>query len=348
MDEYTQSIDLKFISNIDDIQQQLSDLKTNLKANFTVSGQSNVESNNINDESTLQFAEAINEFVRGNDFLNEMVSVQLPTTWGSMVAKITKGLLSMFQKAWDELDEMFSYNYLSNSSVRDLRLTWGLDAGEAYAYSTAADMMGISSLEDFSFMNEAELATFEKASNRLYEVWSEYGNDTELSDALMDFKVEMQVLKVELLQPFLEVLTAPETKEVIKEFIDYLPDFISALIDISKGLTEWLTEKGLIARRTKTNNYHELYEEEMTKSSEERDYQALAEAYNEISNRPYGEMSVEQYKKMFERDETLRNISTSVANNIQIFVDGVKQKFTEKSETNKNVYSAQTNQYYSG
>lgn len=244
MDEYTQGINLKFISNIDDIQKQLNGLKSNFQANFITGGKSTVEA--YNEKSVIQFAEAINEFVDGNNFLSELIKVDFPTTWGSMVAKIGKGissaLLSIFKSAWDEMEEMISYNYISNQSVRQLRLTWGLDAGEAYAYDTAADIMGLSSLEDYSFMSTDELAIFQKASNRLYEVWEAAGaGDTELSDAMVEFKVELEVMKVQLLQPFLKILSSEEFKAALSDLVDALPSMVETAVLIGTKIADWIT-----------------------------------------------------------------------------------------------------------
>ncbi len=244
MDEYTQGINLEFISNIDSIQKQLNGLKTNFQANFTTSGKSTAEA--YNEKNTIQFAEAINEFVDSSDFLSNLVKIDLPVTWGSMVAKIGKGisgaLLGVFKSAWDEMEEIISYNYLSNSSVRQLRLTWGLDAGEAYSYDTVADMMGVSSLEDFSFMSAGELTVFEKASNRLYEVWGAAGaGDVELSDAMLEFKVELEVMKVQLLQPFLKVLSGEEFKTALSNLIDALPSMVETAVLIGTKITDWVT-----------------------------------------------------------------------------------------------------------
>lgn len=258
MDEYKQGIDLQFMSNIDEIQQQLNELKTNIRLNFDSSGKSVSGDSSPFPEEISKFQKAVTVFKQSTNSINEFFGTQLPTSFEDAFKSALRGLGSLLKNAWNELDTMFSYNYLSDSDVRNLRLTWGLDAGEAYTYSTVADMMGIESLEDFAFMSDAELATFEKASNKIYEVWSEYGTDTELSDALMEFKVEMQVLKIEMLKPLMNVLTEERTKAAIKKFIDYLPDFLEALITIAEGLTNWLTGNGYA--ETEQNVYDALDE----------------------------------------------------------------------------------------
>lgn len=352
MNEYKQGIDLQFMSNIDEIQQQLNEMKTNIRLNFDSSGKSVNDDGGLLPKEMSKFQKAVAVFKQSTNSINEFFGVQLPTSFEDVFKSALSGLGSLLKSAWSELDTMFSYNYLSDSDVRNLRLTWGLDAGEAYTYSTVADMMGIESLEDFAFMSDAELATFEKASNKIYEVWSEYGTDTELSDALMDFKVEMQVLKIEMLKPLMNVLTEERTKEAIKKFIDYLPDFLEALITIAEGLTNWLTSNGWYSAKEKTVDYIETYDEELKKSTEERDWEALVEKYNATNNPrnlPGADISVEDYKKMVERDEALQNWSISTANNIEIFIDGVKQKLTQTSSSNdKQTYSARTTNYAGG
>lgn len=233
MNEYTQNIKLEFVSNIDDIQKRLDELKTNIDTNFTSSGAPNVGGKESFSKEMYEFKDVLSTFKSSIGKLNDLFMIQMPTSWSDAMVKVTKGLISMVKKAFAEMDEMFKYNYLSSQSVRDLRLTWGLNPSEAYAYSNVADMMGISSLEDFSFMSDEELAVFQKSAERLYNVWEEYGSDRSLSDALMEFKVEMQVLKVEVLKPFLEVLTQSEVKENIKTFIGYLPKLTEALVDFT-------------------------------------------------------------------------------------------------------------------
>ena len=233
MNEYTQNISLEFVSNIDEIQKQLDELKTNINTNFTSSNVPNVGGKESFSKEIYEFKDTLSTFKSSVGKLNDLFMIQMPTSWSDAMVKVTKGLISMVKKAFAEMDEMFSYNYLSSQSVRDLRLTWGLNPGEAYAYSNVADMMGISSLEDFSFMSDEELAIFQKSAERLYNVWEEYGSDRSLSDALMEFKVEMQVLKIEVLKPFLEVLTQSEVKENIKTFIGYLPKLTEALVDFT-------------------------------------------------------------------------------------------------------------------
>ena len=233
MNEYTQNIKLEFVSNIDDIQKRLDELKTNIDTNFTSSNAPNVGGKEGFSKEMYEFKDTLSTFKSSVGKLNNLFMVQMPTSWSDAMVKVTKGLLNMVKKAFAEMDEMFKYNYLSSQSVRDLRLTWGLDPGEAYAYSNVADMMGISSLEDFSFMSDEELAVFQKSAERLYNVWEEYGSDRSLSDALMEFKVEMQVLKIEVLKPFLEVLTQSEVKENIKTLIGELPKLIEILVNFT-------------------------------------------------------------------------------------------------------------------
>lgn len=282
MNEYKQGIDLQFLSNIDEIQQQLSDLKTNIKLNFDSSGKSVNDDDGFLPEEMSKFQKAVAVFKQSTNSINEFFGIQIPTSFGDLFKNALSGLGSLLKNAWNELDTMFSYNYLSDSDVRNLRLTWGLDAGEAYTYSTVADMMGIESLEDFVFMSDTQLATFENAANKIYNVWSEYGTDTELSDALMDFKVEMQVLKIEMLKPLMNVLTEERTKEAIKKFIDYLPDFLEALITIAEGLTNWLV----------SNDYVEA-ERDIYDTLDEYD-KAFTETYGDTFGKLFGPTELEK------------------------------------------------------
>lgn len=240
MDEYTQNINLEFVSNIDEIQKQLDELKTNINANFTSINTPDVGAKKGFSKEMYEFKDTLTTFKNSVGKLSELFMVQMPTSWSDAMMKVTKGLIGMVKKSFAEMDEMFSYNYLSSQSVRNLRLTWGLNPGEAYAYSNVADMMGISSLEDFSFMSDEELAIFQKSTERLYNVWEEYGSDRSLSDALMEFKVEMQVLKIEVLKPFLEVLTQSEVKENIKTLVGELPDLIEALVNFTTKFTSMI------------------------------------------------------------------------------------------------------------
>lgn len=348
MNEYTQGIDLQFMSNIDEIQQQLNDLKTNFQANFTASGKSTFETTEGEEKNTIMFAEAINNFVGSNDFLSELINFQLPTTWGSMIAKLGKGLINLFSKAWDQMQEMFSYNYLSSQSVRELRLTWGLDAGEAYAYDTVADMMGISSLEDFSFMSEEELAVFQKSANKLYEIWSEYGSDTTLSDAIMEFKVNMEVLKIEMLKPLMEILNDEQSKEAIITFMKNLPDFLTKLTDVVTGLVKWLTSKGVYDQEA-TEEYVEKFE------GTPFEYTSYELKFLDWLIKKTGGEESNLYdtfngKKIVEEIASNGAANTTNVNN-NIYIDGkevASESKTYSSSKVNNNYSAQTNYYYGG
>ncbi len=243
MDEYTQSVDLKFISNIDDIVDQVKDLKKfseNMKANFTPSGTSSMELEEETSNAVFEFSKAVNDWVRSTEGVSELINVQLPTSWAGMVTGIAKGLLNVFRKAWDELNEMISYNYLSDSNVRKLRLTYGLDAGEAYSYSKVADIMGISSLEDFSFMDDNQLALFQETAQEFMDIYSEYATDGDLTNGIYQFNIEMEKLKVEALKPMLEAIN--QNKESIITFINNLPEYLSSLISLLTNLLQWLGE----------------------------------------------------------------------------------------------------------
>ena len=366
MDEYTKGIELKFKSNIDNIIDQVEGLKKDAEEifmNFSPSGKSTVEETKDSEEFTnsiFKFSKSVNEWAQKQEGLSELLTVQLPTSWMGVGTSLAKSAISMFKKAFEELNEMFSYSYLSNKAVRELRLTYGLDAGEAYSYSKAADIMGISSLEDFSFMTDEQYSLFQKTAQSFQSLYDEYGSDEEFNEQMYEFQVELERLKIEVLKPFLEIII--NNKETIMNFIDYFPTLLQNLIDISTGLVAWLTKNSFVSARIAASEYKSLYSEEMAKDEEERDYEKLVEQYNKVSARPYGDMDVEQYKKMVKQQEYLKNggwkdmivqffsslgnlggASIGAAKLIKIFINGEEQTLTETSSSNtEENYAAKT------
>ena len=336
MDEYTQNIKLEFISNIDEIEKRLGELKTNIDTNFTSFNTSDAGDKKGFSKEMYEFKDTLNTFKNSVSKLSELFMVQMPTSWSDAMMKVTRGLIGMVKKSFAEMDEMFSYNYLSSQSVRNLRLTWGLNPGEAYAYSNVADMMGISSLEDFSFMSDEELAIFQKSAERLYGVWEEYGSDRSLSDALMEFKVEMQVLKIEVLKPFLEVLTQSEVKENIKILVGKLPDLIEALVNFTTKFINMML--GGEEKESKTQKkVEEMYQGRNVPSY------VLKQKSTELEWSPkvLGWLK-NSYSNLMKNDTTDKAKADTPKNTITIdnYIDGVKKSSnTVEYSGNKNDYA---------
>lgn len=331
MQEYTKDINLNFKSNIKNIKQQLAEMEQSFSEitsnQFDGSGKPNSEPSPGFSKSIFEFSEAVNDFIRNTDGLQELFTVELPTTWTGMFSKVTKKLMNLFSQAWDELDTMMSYNYLSNESVRELRLTYGLDAGESYAYSKIADIMGISSLEDFTFMSDKEYELFNKYYQEFYGMFEEYGSDEGLSDSVLEFKVSMESLKIEILKPFLEVINSPEVRQNIKTLIRTIPQLLEKLVDFATTLV------GLVVNKDEREKETEEQVKTMYGGREVPDY-VIKQKSTELAWSPIISSAISSLfsnssndiKKDAESAAKAENRSqTLVVNN---YVDGVKKSST--------------------
>ena len=98
----------------------------------------------------------------------------------------------------------------------------------------------VHSLEDFSFMDDNQLALFQETAQEFMDIYSEYATDGDLTNGIYQFNIEMEKLKVEALKPMLEAIN--QNKESIITFINNLPEYLSSLISLLTNLLQWLGE----------------------------------------------------------------------------------------------------------
>lgn len=127
--------------------------------------------------------------------------------------KFTSVIKKLFSDAWKELGNILKYSQLTDTSVREMKLGYGLSDSQAYGYSKALEVTGISSLEDLMYANEQQRSLFEQAFEKYSDRYSDL-YDSGFFSTLQEYQVEMNEFKEDLKLQVVEFFV--DNKDVIK------------------------------------------------------------------------------------------------------------------------------------
>lgn len=122
-------------------------------------------------------------------------------------------LKDILEKAWKELGNILNFSKLSNETTRNLRFSYGFSSAQAYGFTQAKNMLGLTSDEDLMYMNSQEKEQFLSAFNKYTEKYDRL-YDQGFFTQLQEYQVEMAEFKQDVLLEFAQFFI--ENKDVLK------------------------------------------------------------------------------------------------------------------------------------
>lgn len=156
----------------------------------------------------------------GNLFTQKLTDIS-----GMFLSKL-KGI---FTDAWDELSTLLNFSKLSNAETRNLAFSYGFSSSQAYGFTQAKSLLGVSSDEDIFYMNAQERQQFYDAFTKYTQKYDQL-YESGFFKTLQDYQVEMQEFQLDM------------RLNVAEFFIDN-KDAIKAGMNALMTLAEW-TVKG--------------------------------------------------------------------------------------------------------
>lgn len=148
-----------------------------------------------------------------------------------------QGLKTLFKDSWAELDNILKYSRLTNQDVRSKAFQYGFDPSQNYAFSKVSSLMGISGLEDISYMTRGQrekfMQKFDEYSSRYQQLY-----DSGFFDTLEEYNWEMQEFKEDMQYEVISFFV--ENKDTIK-------GILNIIMTIARGITSiagWLLGSG--------------------------------------------------------------------------------------------------------
>lgn len=161
----------------------------------------------------------------------------LITELKSLGTKFLNSLKNIFIGGIDELKKMVDYSKLTNSSIRDLKFTYGFSSAEAYAFDKAKEIQGIQSDEDLYYMDEGQRERFREDIIKYTEKYNQL-YDSGTFEKIQEYSFEMKEFEEDLKLKVVEWIM--NHKDVIRKGMDAimkLTDFtLSALSSIARTL----------------------------------------------------------------------------------------------------------------
>ena len=130
----------------------------------------------------------------------------------SIGSAFLKGVEKLIGDALEEMDNMLNYSLLTDSSVRDLKFSYGFSDAQAYGFDKALGALGISE-EDLMYMNPQQSQMFRDAFTKYTEKYSQL-SDSGFFEKMLEYNVEMNEFKEDLKLQVVEFFM--NNKETIK------------------------------------------------------------------------------------------------------------------------------------
>lgn len=146
------------------------------------------------------------------------------------IVKLIDSFVDTFKNAWKEMSSMLDYSQMTDSAIRDLKLTYGFSSAQAYGWSKAQTLTGITSEEDLYYANDQQLAEFKEA----FEKYSDYYTNLAESgyfEQLEEFNYEMDNFKTEMQQQVIQFFI--ENKDIITSGMKAILTISSAVLNIA-------------------------------------------------------------------------------------------------------------------
>ena len=153
----------------------------------------------------------------------------------SLVSSLVRSLKSLFNDALERLNNMQQYSRMTDSSVRDLKLSYGFSSAQAYGYSEAMDLLGIGSMEDLMWADQQQLEMFRRAFNEYTEYYEEVMTP-EFTQAQLEYQFEMRKFKTDMQTTLIKFFVDNEDAIVVTM------KGIMSIAQVVINIFSWLTE----------------------------------------------------------------------------------------------------------
>lgn len=234
--EYTQDIKLNFLSNLESIKQKLDSLQTDFDLSFTEDSSIVKKKSGFDtaiNTSIEGFQQGVSELLESSEVMSKAVDIFKNVAkfdFALGVSSLIVGFGKLISNAFKEINNMRDYLYMTNSDIREMKLTYGLTDSEAYAMSKMDEIMEFNSLEDKLWMTNKQQDTYIKGIEKLTRVFEDTMYDNkDLADAMTEFQVDLEVLKIQLLIPFMTLIT--DNKDLLIDLMNSVIDFIPIVTD---------------------------------------------------------------------------------------------------------------------
>lgn len=170
------------------------------------------EASIVKSETSEELSEVSFDFDSLKDWFERTAATKLKQLGRSFLDEMK----SIFNNAIKEADKMLSYSQLTDSSIRNQALTYGLSSSENYALDKTMDLLGLSNFEDLMYMNTQQQAKFYEKFNEYQQKYADL-YDSGFFEEYQEFQWEMQEFKEDLMYEFME--WAMDNKDTIKQLL---------------------------------------------------------------------------------------------------------------------------------
>lgn len=165
-------------------------------------------------------------------------------SWQAMLlgaaSKFLHSLKKTLSSALDRLQEMTKYSFMTDSSIRDMKLSYGLSSSQAYGMSQALEVMGIGSIEDLMWADSQQLELFKKA----FDKYTQYYEDTMSPEYIakqLEYQTEMKMFKMDVEHEIIGFLM--DNKETIMKFMEFGMEFMEAMLTLVGGIFDAFSDE---------------------------------------------------------------------------------------------------------
>lgn len=146
----------------------------------------------------------------------------------TVISKVGETIVDFAKNLFSESLELATWDIrnslIVNTEAREVALKYGLTGSQAYGFSKAKEALGITSEEDFFYLNENQMNYFKE---RMEHYSEQYDTQIEFAKEAQKYQIEMNDLKEDI------------KMEVIKWFVDnrdIIKDFAAISLNVMKGI----------------------------------------------------------------------------------------------------------------
>ena len=259
MDEYKSMI--KITADTSEVDKKLDELKS--KAKDTQKEISKVDAikalkTEVKKQNKALFVSQAKEQLK--DIAKQAFGIEKENNWVKDIHKFTtdtvknfintvfdaNSIKDIFKNTIDDLVDTAKYDLsntlISDSSIREQQLTYGLSASQNYAFANTKDMLGIQSDEDLMFMNSKQQSKFKELMQWYGDKYNEWQKSGILQD-LQSFSIEFKQFKTEAKAEIASFFV--QNKDLLKESMSimingmpYIVKGISSLVSIATRIVQ--------------------------------------------------------------------------------------------------------------
>lgn len=142
--------------------------------------------------------------------------------------KFLADLQSVLKDSLEELKTITKYSLMSDQSVREMKLGYGLSSSETFAYDKALSVTGLTSMEDLMWASGTELKLFKEAFTK-YTEYYEQTMTPEYVQKQLEYQTEMSMLKEDIRLSLVDFFL--ENKDTIIAVMNLSEWALTSLVD---------------------------------------------------------------------------------------------------------------------